>query len=440
MQMVRMGTRGIGGTVSNPNESRTVMWACILLFSLILGRAVSTTVFYAFVLVSTLLFLISSVGSCVVYLLFLLPFSTILKQAPQGMSFFTVLFYITILKMLIKRPKIHRQETMLIALLTFYNIVFSGPGQLTTIITMSTGLFMLYYCREEKLKVFDMVFAFSAGICLASLLALLKESLPIVNSFIKDVLLKTGDRQYATRFAGLQGNPNYYTLDVTVALSANVVLMLGKNKSKWCLILFVFLSVFGLLSVSKSFLLVFGLLVTCWFLLSIRQGGSNPFKFLLVGIVGFVVVYCFASDAINSYIYRFNQDSDASLGSITTGRTDIWLMYFREIWDNPRTIFFGQGLNSLSTTGWGSHNTYIECWFMLGIVGSMLFLLVMKQCVGRILTKRITWLPIAFLLLRMMAIGVLTYDSIWFYIVLILALFKNENIQQMNKLSGGEWI
>ena len=70
-----------------------VVMMCLIMFALILGRAVNNTMFYAFSGVSLVIFLVSSVSHCFSLLLFLIPFSSILKTNVDGMSFFTILFF-----------------------------------------------------------------------------------------------------------------------------------------------------------------------------------------------------------------------------------------------------------------------------------------------------------------------------------------------------------
>ena len=405
-------------------NSRFVAWGCALLFSLIVARSVSTIMFYAFVVASAAIFLLSNTGHCISFLLFLLPFSSILKQGLGSMSFFTVLFFITALKMVL----VHREATpsVLLSVILFfvYNFAFSGLGQLTTNLTMTAGLLMLYYARKEPIECNSVIIIFSMGICLASVLALLKSSLPIVNSFVNDVMLKVGDRSYATRFSGLQGNPNYYTMDIIIALSGIIVLMNKGERNAMYTCLFILLSVFGLMSVSKSFLIALVLLLFCWFWLSIRQGAGKLLRFAFVIVVSSAIAYYFAFDSISSYIYRLIGDISGTTGSITTGRTNVWQVYIKEIWDDFGIFLFGSGLNSMGVSERGTHNTYLECMFYLGIVGTTLFLLSLRTSMGRIITEKIMWVPVGLLLVLMVALGMVNYDNLWFYLLVILTLAK----------------
>ena len=419
------------------DSMKYVITMCLLFAVLIFGRAANNTLFYAFAGISLAVFAFSSVSHCFSFLLFLLPFSLILKTNVDGMSFFTILFFLVVLKMIINKKTIHGSVLISVMLFAAYCILFSGLGQITTIITMVSGMVMIYYLRNIDIDVNESIIAFFMGITGASVLALLKNQFPIINGFVSDLMFRLNEGEYAIRFAGLQGNPNYYTLDITILLAALIVMVYGKVAPRFYAIYLVVLSIFGLMSVSKSFLVCWVLLLIIWFLLSMRQGVGKVFKFLMIFLIGGAVVYYFAYDAISSYLFRFAEDSGGTLGDITTGRTDIWKVYIDEILNDFKILLFGNGLNTVGMRGKGTHNTFLESIFSLGIFGTTLFLISLKTCMGKIITKYIMWVPIIMLLFRMFAIGILTYDSIWLYFGLIVILsnqVKEKNVNEENVL------
>ena len=81
-------------TTEKPYNTTYVLGMCALLLVCILGRAVSNLFVYVFMAVSGVVFLLSSPKHCVTMLFFLMPFSYFLKPSPNGMSFFTVLFFV----------------------------------------------------------------------------------------------------------------------------------------------------------------------------------------------------------------------------------------------------------------------------------------------------------------------------------------------------------
>ena len=398
---------------------------CALLFALILGRALNHAFFYIFAGVSLLVFVGSNISHCIPLLLFLLPFATILKQDADSISIFTILFFLVVVKMAIANRKIDAK--LLLAALVFfvYSMLCSGLSQLTTAVTMVFGMLLLYYFKSENVPAPSIVTFYSSGIFLSSLLAIFREYLPIVNDFVAETTLRLGGNNLASRFSGLQGNPNYYTLDIIMVLSAIIVLMYRDKAQVQHTVWMIVLSVLGLMSVSKSFLLVWLILILFWFVLSIKRGAGRLVKFLFIVIIGAAVVYYVAYDSINVYLVRLFQDSSASIGDVTTGRTDIWLAYIKAIFNDLKILFFGNGINTLGSIERGAHNTYIELIFYLGVVGTVIMGCGIKVGLGRIITKKIMWVPVLTLLVRMMAIGIVTYDNFWFYLVILSLLAKH---------------
>jgi len=432
MQMSAADNRSTA-TVSTEKIAIKKLVLLIILFTvLIAGRALSNSFFYVFAAVSLFVFVISKVSYCIPLLFYLLPFASILKQDLNSISIFTLLFFISVLKMVIKKKRFDVDFLIILAAFSVYCLGFSGLGQLTTIITMAAGMLMLYCLRDIDTDSNAVVVSYSVGICLASILAECRSFLPIIGAFVQDSTLKLGQNELASRFSGLQGNPNYFTLDIIIALASIIVLMHLQKSSLTKITCFALLSVFGLMSVSKSFVLTFGLLIFLWFIVSMKQGASTLIKFVFIIGITSIVIYYFAYDYVNAYLLRFINDRSGDLDSITTGRTGIWKAYIDEILHNTRILFFGNGLNSIANIGKGTHNTYLETLYSLGIIGSILYLATVKISMGKIITKRIVWIPVLMLLVRMFAIGILTYDNLFFYLAIILLIAKSSKTAVKN--------
>lgn len=419
--------------LTKSDNRKYIVLMCFLLVILILGRATNNAFFYIFVGVSLMIFTLSSVMDCFLLLLFLLPFAPILKVNPGQMSFFTILFFIVVLRMVIAKKSFHTNVVLLLILFTIYCIAFSGLSKIATIITIIAGMIMLYYLRTTQVNVTSVIIAFSSGIIGASVLVLVKDLFPIMNTFIVDAVIKFDSGSYTNRFAAFQGNPNYYTLDISIILSAIIAVMYYKH-ARYLYMYLIILSIFGLMSVSKSFLLSLILLMFLWFILSLRQGIKKVTKLLIILVVSGVLVYLCAYDYINAYLFRFAKDNQASLSGITTGRADIWELYIGEIFNNVKIFLFGNGLNTVIEGGRAAHNTYLESLFSLGILGTGLFLSCLRACMGKIIIKPVMWIPIVILLFRMMAIGNLTYDNLWFELAIIVSLGKVVNAEELEKL------
>ena len=415
---------------SQKSNLRQVLGVCILFAVLLFLRAGSNLFFYVFAGVSLVTFAVGTVPLCMYLLLFLLPFSTIIKVNPDDITFYTILFFVTVLKMLLMQKRMQKNTFFVIAAFAIYGLVFSGVSQLTTIITMACGLLMLYFLRNEKVDAKIAITAFALGIVFASVLGLVKENYPLIDALVEGVALKTGEDEYAARFSGLMGNPNYYTMDNIIALSTLVVLMLMRKipqKYMWYMLL---LSAFGIMSVSKSFLIAWTILVIIWLFLSMRQGIDKAVVYTLIIATCLAGVYIFAFDAINLYLFRLGQDVSSEANDVFTGRLGIWESYLKLIFTNPKILLFGNGLSTISNYGKGAHNTYLEALYYLGIVGSGILVVALRQSIGRIIVKPIMWIPVFILLVRMFAIGYLTHDNLWLYLALFVIVAKEINDQE----------
>ena len=143
-------------------------------------------------------------------------------------------------------------------------------------------------------------------------------------------------------------------LDIIMVLAFILVLMYRKSAKPIYVSCFVVLSVFGIMSVSKSFLVCWLLLIVCWFVLSVYQGVGKFFKFLMIALICSVVIYLYAYDSINTYLFRLVNDNSGSLESITTGRTGLWKSYIDAIFNDVKILFLGNGLNTTISSGRGS--------------------------------------------------------------------------------------
>lgn len=404
---------------------RQVFLICAFLFMLIIGRSLNNIFFYLFMIISPVIFIASKVEYCISYLLFLAPFASILKLNINYISFYSIIFFILVIKMIIVYQNIEKNFLFFSLLFFLYCILFTGFNQIATIITMFFGILLLYYVKKEKICTTTMISAYILGICLSSFLALLasfSDFLPNLSKFIDNVTIKISGR-LVIRFCGLGGNPNYYSLTIILALSAIVILMNNNGFKLYYAILFVILSIFGFLTLSKSFLLSYLLLIVLSFFLLIKNRKKQKFIMLIAAIFGICLIYYFTSDYINDILFRF--ESADTLDKVSTGRLSIWKTYIIEIFNNLKTMFLGNGLNSIiSSIALGSHNTYIQSIFYLGFIGTTIFLISLHFCIGKISFKNGLWLYIIILMFRMFAIGIFTDDNLWIYLLVFIILYQ----------------
>lgn len=399
-----------------------LFWDCAVMAILLFLRSVNNIFIYPAILFGTAVIFLCKKTRGFNFLLFLLSFASIYKIMPGQISFLSVLFAIYIIR-IISEMKVSRNFLWLLLLFIIYTVVLSGISKIVIIATTVCGFLMInYLCKADCSEYHAAIRAFSMGIILASIIGMFSKSFPILKSFIRHNVLKLGEGNYITRFAGLDGNSNYYTMNISVALSCLAVMIIREKRNGLNVALFIVLSVFGLLSVSKSFLAAWIILLVVMLAKTMKAGEKKFLIFTAILVIGGLIVYWFAFDAVKAYISRLSKLQSQTFSRFTTSRSDIWKMYMKYIFTHPKTLFLGNGIGRSLLNGRGAHNTYIESLYSLGIIGTVLYILLLKNSVRLpkiAKPERLMLLPFFILLVRMLAIGILTYDNMSFYIGLI---------------------
>ena len=342
---------------------------------------------------------------------------------------FTLLYGLYVLRTLSGRKMSYKFFILLIAFFV-YSLAVSGFSQLTTIITMTCGFLIINsVCGGNECDFKTAVYAYSAGIIAASVLAMFRYSLPILNYILwYDKNFRYGQISSHYRFNGLEGDPNYYGMYILTVLACLTVMILKERKNTVNLLLFAVLSVLGLLSVSKMFLLVWAVLLIILLINSIKAGTKKFISVLLLFLIGGTLAYFFAGDAIDSYIFRLNGMKTQSLSDLTTGRSAIRNAYISAIFGNIKTMFLGEGLNKWLPGINVSHDTYIQCWYSLGLIGSIIYVLTLKNAIRLPLHIRrdiVLNIPILILLITLLGLPTISSDTLPFLIALICLMKKH---------------
>lgn len=424
-------------------SERHMLMGLVIVFSVLLTlRSVINVFVYPLILVGAAVVALLPLGTCLPVLCFLLPFANIIKISPGQISIFTVFFAIYVLRIIFKTGRLNRMFLFTAFIFAGYCLAISGPGKIVTIVTMVCGFTMLREVTEsDDYDYRHVLYAFCFGIIISSAIGAFRDYLPVIRSFSMDTTYKVGHEEYAQRFVGLNSNPNYFTMDITVALGCLITTICTEKMRPIYALLFAVLAVFGLMSVSKSFLIVLTIMIVILLLNSLRSGGTTFLKLAFALVIVGALILIFAEEAVSTYIVRLTKDSSGDLSSVTTGRSDIWIAYIKEMLRSFRTLFFGAGLGE--NYEHGAHNTYIEMVYQTGLVGVVLYLFVFKSSVAiKKLPKSVFYyVPILLLLIRFMGIGMFTQDSLWYYVTLICLLIKEgnklsdlKNQKQVNKI------
>ena len=227
--------------------------------------------------------------------------------------------------------------------------------------------------------------AFGLGVSFSAVIALLSPLVPslyyVVQQMVKtDNTFGNGDIETG-RFSAMTYDPNLFGMFVICALSACLLAMKQKNfeNSLWFLLTTIVLTVFGMLTLSKTFFLVFIILMLVYIHIvykdkNISVKTKTVFSFALAVIV--VLGLSELAIYLEAIVGRFTA-STGDISSLTTNRSDLWAYYLNYMFDKIDVLIFGNSivgrLGAMSTP----HNMIIYCLFYLGIIGCAIFLSMM---------------------------------------------------------------
>lgn len=355
-------------------------------------------------------------------LLFFTPWAYAIKFNFTQTSLFTILtmVYCLIMLMTILMNRIQIPPYYLISMLLFIGyILFSLMLNASTSLKGATSflatfaavyLAVLFIDKRSAFKSFARTYA--AGLAVSSVITFLGSFIPAIRFYLSSYATAytvNTEGQLYSRFSGLDIDPNYYAIQILIGLSCLVMLILAREAKLIDYLLSLLLIIFGLLSLSKMFLLSLVLLVSFLLLQLVKTDLKQLFRVLslLTGVL--IVGFIYAKDYFyEAFLFRFvSQGTDAS--SLTTGRSTIWLHYLYGITEDLKVMIFGNGVTGEYLNGEISHNMYLIAWYYLGIVGILIVLQLFFQMNSMLRVN----------LKRQTAVSLFHYSSITLLLLLI---------------------
>ncbi len=311
-------------------------------------------------------------------LLFFLPWMALMRATPQSFSFFTFGLVLGCVIGLLKsglRVKPYQIlgvlslsiVTLIAKMVHGHSVSFAYIAFLMMILLFPT---LTWEMREHRYSFFHAVLFFSLGIIIAAFSARYFAYFDNIAQFIR-----VASYANVTRYCGFYGDPNFYAAQVLAALAGCLVLAL-KTDSKRLIallsVLIVCLLYCGLMSASKSFLIVSVVSFLLWLGQLLIQKGKVEQKVLLIIISALAAVYIASStlfgdlfDIIMSRLANANNWSD-----FTTHRTEIWVDYADTIVSDFKILLLGNGFTNIKLDDVGSHNTLIQSIWQFGVIGA----------------------------------------------------------------------
>ena len=339
---------------------------------------------------------------------------------------------------------------MLIALTMIVKVAYNDSFSNSYVLFIVTLLFLPYIKHEilKKYDYFSLTLFFVLGITIAAITSQFMVSFPSIKQFINQIGYLN-----SVRISGYYGDPNFYSAHINAALAGVLILILksySKKRTISLIIMAVVLLYCGLLSVSKSFLLITLCMFLFWGakLLFAKGKVSLKFSVMFIVVIGavFILSTTIFADSVNLILSRFSNDN--SISDFTTKRTDIWMNYFRHFSDNPAVLFFGNGYSSVLVNEKAAHNTLIQLIFQFGIIGFCFYgvwlAFLVKKFFNRIFFKINDFMSVLILLLGCvgpwLALDMLFLDEFFLMPVFVFAgvLFVNNDSSENSYSSTNE--
>ncbi|MBX0357720.1 hypothetical protein [Halobacillus sp. Nhm2S1] len=386
-------------------------------------------------------------------MLFYLPWSPIMKFTPGTLTLYSIIIPIFFLLFFYQNKKISINYNVLIitsimGVLTLFVKFFHGY-------TPSSGYFMFiimlfflptyFNTYKGQISFEKSVLYMSIGVIGACISSETLMKYPHMRGFIN---VSTWDSLGLTRLSGFNGDPNYYSAQILVAIAGLLIILLTKRSIPLLLLTLPQLSAliyFGLQSISKMFLFILIILIGLWGVALIHLLGivkSKKYLVLLsvVCIIGFFIFLNNSKELIDMYLIRFELSNNVN--SLSSGRSNIAIKYLIFFENNLLDLLFGQGYTEkYPAFGKSSHNVIIEIIYQFGVVGSILLIVWIYYLNKSVLLKKkffsyFTILPTLILIiacfLPWLSLDVVFADE-FFYVTCLFLLGKSYLIQCMGK-------
>lgn len=431
---------------NNYNVGFTIISCTVIAILILIGASIPFFNIVALSFTCLIILFSNSTLKVVNILLFTLAFSTIFKLHPDSNTFFNVVLVVAIAKLYNKNFKFSYKEILTIFIFVVYVLIFGDSSSIFPLIKLCLSFILMIFIFKDKedLDLRIILQFFSYGIILSSFAGLFCDFIPGLNSYINEIKFKVGEGEYISRFSGIELNPNFYTMDISIALAAWLAVFLGKQSKPIDFVYIITLSTFGIMSLSKSFLLTFVILLFLLLISIGKQKIRGLIKAITFIIIISIALYFFVDEEyISAFVSRFIDAGsfNTDLSTFTTGRYDIWLDYINYILNDIKTFWFGVGLGT-EDYGDATHNYYLETVYYLGIIGAVLYSIciksifpIRKQHLNRGL---VNYLPLIILLVRGMAINLILRENLIFYFIII-AVVLNTNIIENEKLKTNKF-
>lgn len=321
------------------------------------------------------------------YLLFFISWVYVIKFELTGHSLFVVLsfFYIvlSIGTLFLHKKRISTQLVLTYVLFVFFAVgatLFSSGNVIEAfgfVLNYSVIFFAVLFI-DSNVYYRRYTYVYAAGLLCAAIVRWVSFSVPAINHFIESMTIVNTVKTTSTintRFTGLDLDPNYFSLQILIAIACLVVLYYYNKLEVTPIVLILILSIFGVFTYSKMFIITLITLILLTFIMFIKNNVKTAIKFAsFIVVMVSVSLFFFYERLFEIYWVRFF-GAGTSTDAITTGRVSSWNMFATEILQSTKIVVFGAGFGTSFSTAKMAHTMYLSTPYYLGVLGITLALL-----------------------------------------------------------------
>lgn len=333
-----------------------------------------------FLLVASLfmLFTEKTVNTLGIYFAILPLSNLIILNGDYDKSYFFLLTFILIGRLIIFQ-KIKLSLLFSYLFFSLYVVVASGYNgglSFTALLTIINYFPFVFFCSKYTISDFkNIILTGTFGFLCSSIIGIFKSSIPFLTYILRSSTVLIGG--YDTgRFSGLAYDTNYYGVWCVFLISLLSILTL-KIKFKYEKYIFFLLigiiTILGLLTYSKAFVLTLAFLFVFYLIFAIHL---NPLK--LSAILAILAIFnkmliVIMDFSIKEFIESRFIEKATNLSSLTTHRNLLWKEYLDYSFSSIEKLLFGAGMNNPVISRQVAHNFYIEVFYLIGLIGLLLF-------------------------------------------------------------------
>lgn len=355
-----------------------------------------------------LLVYFDSLPNAVTYLLFAVPFFELNVHVSVAMYLacvlvFMVRFYVVQYLVEKKRPQNYRVLIM-IGVLVAYCCLPIGPYNLNRVakICLLLIVFAILGMIGKAPHIFRLRLntrVVALALVVAAAYALLGTLSPYLrqNAYFQAYVLGGN----FIRFKALFVQPNNLAMVCEIVGAIFGYLIISQQGRLVDYILLFAVTILGLLTFSKTLLILLGIVYLAMFIWLLRVDLGRT---VVVALVLVAIAFCACAvnpRIITVYVGRFvdgfasSQSFTDFMDVLTTARYNLWVTYGSYLLTHPLALLFGRGLGAAALHGWATlspHNFFLAMIYQLGLAGTGLFIAVVVVMVRGFLkgkTKRL---------------------------------------------------